>query len=203
MGAAAAGPPPPSGERPVFFYDLGSPECYLAAERVNDVLGLVPVWQPVHAGALGLDLDADALDRGEVERLAAERSLLPLRWPPVSPVDAPFAARAAVFAQASGRAVAFSLAAFRQAFAAGRDLRVPDHVLVAAAACELHPRALLKGAESGVVERRLAAAHAQASELGVAKLPAVALGPRVWTGDAGLDEAGSATRAGARGAPTA
>ena len=55
------------------------------------------------------------------------------------------AMRAAVFAQQTGRVVAFSLAAFRQAFAGGRDLTDTDNVLLAAAACELHPRAVLKG----------------------------------------------------------
>ena len=57
--------------------------------------------------------------------------------------------RAATFAQKSGRAVAFSLAAFRQAFAGGRDLAETDNVLIAAAACELHPNAVLKAIESG------------------------------------------------------
>ena len=52
-----------------------------------------------------------------------------------------FAMRAATFAAQIGKAASFSLAAFRQAFAAGRDLSDPDNVLLAAAACELHPRA--------------------------------------------------------------
>ena len=54
--------------------------------------------------------------------------------------------RAATFAKQTGRTVSFALAAFRQAFAAGRDLSDPDNVLIAAAACELHPRAVLKAA---------------------------------------------------------
>ena len=56
------------------------------------------------------------------------------------------AMRAATFAKQTGRAVSFSLAAFRQAFAAGRDLTDVDNVTIAGAACELHPRALLKAA---------------------------------------------------------
>ena len=46
----------------------------------------------------------------------------------------------ATYAKQIGRAVAFSLAAFRQAFAGGRDLGERDNVLIAAAACEMHPR---------------------------------------------------------------
>ena len=53
--------------------------------------------------------------------------------------------RAATFAQQIGRTVAFSLAAFRQAFAAGRDLSDMDNVVIAAAACELHPKRAVEG----------------------------------------------------------
>ena len=49
---------------------------------------------------------------------------------------------AATYAKWIGRGVAFSLAALRQAFAAGRDLTEPDNVLIAAAACEMHPTAV-------------------------------------------------------------
>ena len=38
--------------RPIFFYDLGSPYAYLAAERVNQVLPVVPVWQPILLGGV-------------------------------------------------------------------------------------------------------------------------------------------------------
>ena len=53
--------------------------------------------------------------------------------------DLRWALLAATYAKWIGRGVAFSLAALRQAFAAGRDLSVRDNVLIAAAACEMHP----------------------------------------------------------------
>jgi predicted DsbA family dithiol-disulfide isomerase len=81
--------------------------------------------------------------------------------------------RAAVFAQQAGRVVAFSLAAFRQQFAAGRDLSDVDNVLIAAAACELHPRAVLKGLESRGVQERLEETAKEAAALGVREVPAV------------------------------
>ena len=62
---------------------------------------------------------------------------------------------AATYAKQIGRGVAFSLAAFRQAFAGGRDLAERDNVLIAAAACEMHPTALIKGAELGSIAERL------------------------------------------------
>ena len=144
--------PVSSDDRPVFYYDLGSPYAYLAAERVNHVLPVVPVWQPIllggiwqHTGSGSWSL-TPTRDEGmaEVERRAADRGLQPIRWPEPWPFNSLVAMRAATFAQQSGRAVAFSLAAFRQAFAGGRDLSVTDNVLLAAAACELHPNAVLK-----------------------------------------------------------
>jgi 2-hydroxychromene-2-carboxylate isomerase len=142
------------GARPVFYYDVGSPWSWIAGERVNHALGEVPEWVPVLAGGPA------GVDRGEVERRAGELGLPPLRWPEPFPFDSRVAMLAATFAKQSGRAVAFSLAAMRQAFAAGRDLSVTDNVLIAAAACELHPRALLKGIELRTVREELDAASA-------------------------------------------
>jgi 2-hydroxychromene-2-carboxylate isomerase len=97
--------------------------------------------------------------------------------------------RAATFAKQTGRAVAFSLAAMRQAFAGGKDLSVPDNVLIAAAACELHPRAVLKGVETATVQRALAEATAAAAAQGVRELPAVALDGRVFEGRTAVEDA--------------
>ena len=88
--------------------------------------------------------------------------------------------------------MAFSLAAFRQAFAAGRDLSVTDNVLIAAAACELHPNAVLKGIETKGVKDRLRAATDEAYERGVRGVPSVAVGDEVFWGDDRLEEAAAA-----------
>ncbi len=183
--------------RPVFYYDLGSPYSYLAAERVNHVLGVVPVWQPILLGGVfratgrGSWSHTDERESGmaEVERRAAARGLPALCWPDPWPSDMLAAMRAATFAQQSGRAVAFSLAAFRQAFAGGRDLAEVDNVLIAAAACELHPRAVLKGIESRSVKDRLRGATDEAVALGVTGVPTVAVGGELFWGDDRLEEA--------------
>jgi len=116
--------------RPAFYYDLGSPYAYLAAERVNalfvDAVGEPPEWRPVLLGALfkrfGRDSWANGPDRAsgieEVERRASSYGLPPLRWPEPFPGNTLVAMRTATYAKELGRAVAFSLAAFRQAFAA-------------------------------------------------------------------------------------
>ena len=37
-------------EQPTFYYDLGSPYAWLAAERIHALLPVVPVWQPILLG---------------------------------------------------------------------------------------------------------------------------------------------------------
>jgi 2-hydroxychromene-2-carboxylate isomerase len=90
--------------------------------------------------------------------------------------------------------VAFSLAAFRQAFAGGRDLSERDHVLVAAAACELHPRAVLAAAERDSVKTALRAATERAGDLGVRGVPAIVANGDVFWGDDRLGDAAAAAR---------
>ena len=65
-----------------------------------------------------------------------------------------------------------------------------DNVLVAAAACELHPNAVLKGIETQSVKDRLRAATDEAIELGVVEgIPTIAVGERLFWGDDKLEEA--------------
>jgi 2-hydroxychromene-2-carboxylate isomerase len=166
--------------RPAFYFDLVSPEAYLVAERVISLLPAA-VWIPVAAsrlpGADTLEGFRCATDReaffDRIERSAARRGLQPVRWPDPFPCDSAFAMRAATYARQIGRAVAFSLAAFRQAFAAGRDLGAPDNVLIAAAACEMHPRAVLKGAALHSIATALEDATALAARRGVHDVPAM------------------------------
>jgi 2-hydroxychromene-2-carboxylate isomerase len=100
--------------------------------------------------------------------------------------------RVATFAQQGGRAVAYSLAAFRQAFAGGRDLSVTDNVLIAAAACELHPNAVLKALDTRSVKDRLRAATEDAYARGVRGVPTVRVGDELFWGDDRLEDAAAA-----------
>ena len=183
--------------RTAFYYDLLSPEAYLAAERIITLLPAAE-WIPVSAPDLPrvdlFDAFVCPTDRAafcdRVERRAVKHGLQELRWPDPFPSDTAFAMLAATYARQIGRAVAFSLAAFRQAFAGGRDLGVSDNVLIAAAACEIHPRALSKGAGMSSVAAALAGATQLAVRRGVRDVPAVWLPDgRVFHGDEGLDGA--------------
>jgi 2-hydroxychromene-2-carboxylate isomerase len=178
-----------------FFFDFTSPDAYLAAERVIPVLGArgaIAEWVPIRApqdwsGGFRC-AEEETIARTEIERRAAGRGLQPLRWPP--PFDSELALRAATYARSIGRVVSFALAAFRQAYAGGHDLGDRDVVLIAASACEMHPRAVIGALERDSVVAALDDATRDALEHGVRDVPALRLpGGRIVHGDAALDGA--------------
>jgi 2-hydroxychromene-2-carboxylate isomerase len=149
-----------------FYFDLASPECWLEGERLLADGPHPCEWVPIRAAdpmpAFRCAEESD-IWRLEFERRAPQ----PVRWPPEVPFDSSFAMRAATFAAGSGKTVAFALAAFRQAYCAGRDLSDPENVLIAAAACEIHPRALLKAADLRSTREALVRATAESPGLGL------------------------------------
>jgi len=186
--------------RATFYFDLGSPYAYLAAERVSGRFTEAeleqPEWVPVLLGGLFARFERGSWSQtpqraegmAEVERRAAAYGLPPIQWPDPWPGNMLTAMRVATFAKQTGRTVSFSLAAFRQAFAAGRDLGDPDNVVIAGAACELHPRALLKAVQTEIVKNALKEATAAAGDRGVEGVPALVVGDQVFWGDDRLEE---------------
>jgi 2-hydroxychromene-2-carboxylate isomerase len=190
-----------STPRATFFFDLGSPYAYLTAERISGLFTDAeleqPEWQPILLGGLfkrfGRDSWANGPDRedgiAEVERRARGYGLPPLAWPDPWPGNTLVAMRAATFAKQTGRTVSFALAGFRQAFAAGRDLSEPESVLIAAAACELHPNAVTKAVQTDAVKNALREATDEAATLGVIGVPSLLVGGEVFWGDDRVEEA--------------
>lgn len=188
-------------DRNIFYFDLGSPYAYLAAERISGLFSTAgleqPEWQPILLGGLFKRFGRDSWANGpgraegiaEVERRAAAYGLPPLAWPEPWPGNTLAAMRAATFAKQTGRTVSFALAGFRQAFAAGRDLTEPDNVLIAAASCELHPNAVEKAVGTEGVKRALVEATERAGDIGVRGVPSVTVGERVFWGDDRLQDA--------------
>ena len=164
-------------QQPIFYYDLGSPQCYVVAETIMTALPVVPEWEPV----LGSEFAVadEEVDRAAIEREAGALGLQPVRWPPTWPPETRAAMLAATYAKQIGRAVAFSLAAFRQVFAGGRDPGDENTVLIAGAACEMHPTALRKGIELRSTHQALQNATRRARAAGVTSLPAIQIGSRV------------------------
>ena len=199
-----------------FYFDLASPHAYLAAERIMHVLPGPAEWQPVLArelasalaareasdqrGALAAGEPSDGRDapaardddahlRKRIEERAHALGLQPLRWPDPFPFDSSLAMRVATYAKSIGRTVPFAQAAFRQAFAGGHSLEDPDYVLIAAAACEMHPTAVLRGAQLRSVERQLTDATHQAVRTGIIDVPSVLVAGRLFLGERSIDEA--------------
>lgn len=180
-----------------FYFDLASPLAYFAAERVLHVLpGPLP-WIPIHAAQLP---HAESFETfrcqneqdiffAETERRAYDLELQAFRWPQPFPFDSELAMCAATYAQSIGRVVPFAHAAYRQAFAGGRDLSDPDSIAIAGAACEIHPRALLTAAHSRRMREQLARTTKRALEEGVTDVPAVRIGGRVFIGERSLERA--------------
>src|SRR3954470_16401484 len=144
----------------------------------------VPEWIPVSIGepAFRCAAEIDAY-REDAERRARALGLMTLRWPEPFPADAEWATLAATYAKWIGRGVAFSLAALRQAFAAGRDLSERDNVLIAAAACEMHPAAVVKGVGLESTRRELDESRARAAADGVTELPSIWIDGQVLAGE--------------------
>ena len=194
--------------RATFYYDLGSPYAYLSAERISGLFTTAeleqPEWQPILLGGLFRTFDrgswalteARAEGIAEIEERAAAYGLPPIVWPDPWPGEMLNAMRVATFAKQTGRAVSFSLAAFRQQFAAGKDLTIPDNVLIAAAACELHPRALEAAVKTAIVKDGLREATDAAAAAGVFGVPSVRVGDEVFWGDDRLEEAVEAASVG-------
>lgn len=192
-------------ERATFYFDFSSPYAYLAAERISGLFAEArveqPEWQPIsfghvlkETGRVPWSLQPDGpnqADLDEIQRRAAERGLPEVRYDPGWPTESYslVPARAAIFAKEAGKVVSFSQAALRQRFAAGRDLSEIDNVLIAAAACELHPRAVIKGIETKSVKERLQQATAEAIARGVTGVPTVAVGDELFWGDDRLEDA--------------
>ena len=181
---------------PAFYFDFAQPGAYLAAERILQLLPGPAEWIPVDCAALG----APVAPLGEearlaLERIGEERGLQRFVWPEPFPFDGSLALRAATYAKGIGRVVAFSLAAFRQCYAAGRALDSADNVVIAASACEMHPAAVLKGCELRSTRSALDAANSLARERGVRSVPAVYIPAgggrpgRVFHGDGELESA--------------
>ena len=181
--------------QPVFYYDLGSPQCYIVGEAIMSTLPVVPEWEPVLGSHLPRsERQLPDPDRSEVERLADALGLQPLRWPPTStwPPDTTRAMLAATYAKNIGRGVAFSLAAFRQTFAGGRDIGDETTVLIAGAACEMHPTALTRGIELKSTSLALQTANLRARAAGVTTLPAIQIRSDIYDGADALLQATAA-----------
>jgi 2-hydroxychromene-2-carboxylate isomerase len=176
-----------------FLFDLASPLTYLAAERVERLLGTVR-WQPVAAEALHRGNPwVDPAARADAERRAAALHL-PLVWPDRFPDPGRAALRAAAHAAENDRGAAFTLAACRLAYCGGFDLEDPEVLAEAAAAAGLGLEGCLHAAGDVARDGPLEAAGRRLLAAGGDRLPAVRVGRTLICGEDRLGEASAWVR---------
>jgi 2-hydroxychromene-2-carboxylate isomerase len=188
-----------------FYFDLGSPYAYLAAERLTTLLPEPVDWQPVSLGglfkrtgrsswALG-DYRARQAGMAEIERRAGSYGLPSIRWPDLWPSHYLMAMRAATFAFASQRGREFTLQAFGDAFQRGHELSIVAHVLQAAASVGLDRRETDAATQDPAIKLALREATDAAYELGVIGVPTIAIDDELFWGDDRLEDAAAHFRA--------
>ena len=187
---------------PVFYYDFNSPFAYIAAHRVDDVLPVEPLWQPVAFAFLlihhrrepwSFDLETRGASMRDCERRAAELGL-PLQWPEGWPKESYslLPLRAAVLAEREGLLREFSRAAFQRHFSSPTGVRELDGVLAAAEQAGLDPAEVEAHVGDEDVKLEVKAATEAAIDTGVYGVPTVQVGDKLFWGDDRLGEAAAA-----------
>jgi 2-hydroxychromene-2-carboxylate isomerase len=182
-----------------FYFDVGSPYAYLAAERLPALMPEPVEWQPVLLGglfkltgrsswALG-DYRRRQAGMAEIERRTRSYGLPPMRWPDPWPADYLFAMRATTFAFAIGSGREFALTAFRRAFQHGADLSIPAQVLQSAQEAGLSPGEVHEATRDPAIKQALLRATQAAYDFGVFGVPTIAIGDEMFWGDDRLADA--------------
>jgi 2-hydroxychromene-2-carboxylate isomerase len=182
-----------------FYFDVGSPYAYLAAERLDRVVPEPVRWQPVLLGglfkltgrsswALG---DYRRRQRGmaEIERRSRGYGMPPIMWPDPWPSDYLGAMRVVTYAFRDGQGREVVECAFRDAFARGLDLSVEANVLAAAAGAGLDRRLAHDAMRDPEIKAALREATETAYARGVFGVPTVAVGEELFWGDDRLEDA--------------
>jgi 2-hydroxychromene-2-carboxylate isomerase len=174
-----------------FFYDLGSPYAWLAAERIDALFDDVE-WVPVLLGGIFRATGRSSWGEGprreegiaEIERRARERGLPSIRWPDPWPNDGLRAMRAAVH---GGKP--FAQAAFRVHFVSGVALSDESGIFLAADHAGLDPQEVLEATNDQAIKDALRANTDRALEAGGIGVPTVVIDGALFWGDDRLEEA--------------
>jgi 2-hydroxychromene-2-carboxylate isomerase len=184
-----------------FYFDVGSPYAYLAAERVESVLPEPPRWQPVLLGGLFKLTGRSSWALGDyrrrqtgmagIEQRARSYGLPPIIWPDPWPTDYLAAMRAVTWAfelgPGHGQALARRLS--RDAFQRGRELSIEAHVLGAVDAVGLDRSDARDAMRDPSVKAALRVATEAAHALGVFGVPTTEVAGELFWGDDRLEDA--------------
>jgi 2-hydroxychromene-2-carboxylate isomerase len=186
------------GEPAVFYFDVASPYAYLAAARVDGLLGSDTVWRPILVGALhrhyrrvswGATPELRAAGIREIEARAAAYGLPSLVWPDPYPANSLTAMRAATWADQQGAVREFAQAAYAAAFAHGTDLTSRSSVLEVASRAGLDAAVLDARLDDLALKQALRDRTSEAIAAGVYGVPTFDAAGLLWWGDHQLDAA--------------
>ena len=193
-----------------FYFDIGSPYAYLAAERVAGALPEPARWQPVLLGglfkltgrsswALG-DYRRRQAGMAEIERRARGYGLPAILWPDPWPTDYLSAMRVVTWAFGAGRGHELAMQLFRDGFQRGRELSIEAHVLAAAQRVGLDRGDARDAARDPAIKAALRAATEAAHADGVFGVPTVEVAGELFWGDDRLEDAAAHARSVGRAA---
>jgi 2-hydroxychromene-2-carboxylate isomerase len=182
-----------------FYFDVGSPYAYLAAERIGTVVSGPVRWQPVLLGglfkltgrsswALG-DYRRRQTGMAEIERRARGYGLPPIVWPDPWPTDYLGAMRVVTWAFRVGQGHRVAGRLFHDGFQRGRELSVEAHVLAAVGEAGLDRREAHDAMRDPEIKWILREATESAHALGVFGVPTVSVAGELFWGDDRLEDA--------------
>lgn len=192
-GADRASPQPRTTRTAAFFFELGCPLSYVAAERVERTLGEV-TWVP--SAVLDRSRDTDPQMREELLSVAAQQARihrLPLIEPERFGSPLRLATRAAAYAAGQGAGPRFALAAFRLSFCGGFDLEDPATIGEAAAAAGLNVVDALTAASDARWDIQPTGTARGLLGHGITQIPAIRVGSRWFQGPEVVSDAAQFT----------
>ncbi len=187
-----------------FFYDFVSPYSYLAATRVEEVArrtGAELRWRPFLLGGVlkAADNKAPADTPAKYRHLKVDvgrwagRLGVPLAFPEKHPFSTVLAMRCALAAEARGKVVPFTHAAFHAAWVEGRDLTSPEVLSALATSVGLEGALVAAATE---YKAALVAQTEEAVRRGAFGAPTFFVGEEMFVGNDRLDFVEQALRAG-------
>jgi 2-hydroxychromene-2-carboxylate isomerase len=178
-----------------FFFDYSSPYSYLACQQVEAVAqrtGAELRWRPFLLGAvfkatgnvppISTANKASWLLR-DVQEWTSYLGLPPFRMPENFPINSLKANRLGLVAAEQGRIVPFSHAAFRAAFAEGKDLSDPQVLAGLARLAELDPEQALAKSETQEIKDALRRNTDEALSRGAFGAPTFFVGDELFFGN--------------------
>lgn len=180
-----------------FYFEFASPYGYLASTQIDDVAARYQrevIWKPIMLGAalkrtgqlptVQIPIKGDYL-KHDIQRFARLLDV-PLRLPPVMPMNSLAASRAYWWLLERDRCLAkkFARGIFHAHWGEGRDLSAPEAVAEIAARLGISPEDLLAAVQQPAIKQRLRDETERSIEKGVFGSPFIIVdGEGFWGAD--------------------